>query len=422
MQVRRRGRNGGWLRALMVLTVVIAAALHERPLEAQSRTGTTPTRAPGSSSVYYVYAGAESADKLYRIRFDGRTTTVEREIPIGEFAAEMEGPHGLAISADGRFLHLTTGHGFPDGKYWQYVLGPDTLAGPGVLLGTFPASIDVTPDGRYAFSVNFNLHGDMVPSSVSVVHVPNLVEVARIVTCTMPHGSRISPDGRFHYSACMMDDELVEIDTRTQRVSRRFRLAKGSEGTLPADGGDMLQMWIDGARRVSKGKTEDPAEVGYAAMEGHTHAMTPATCSPTWAQPSATGARIYVACNKGDEILEVDHASWTITRRFATGRGPYNLGVTPDGTMLIASIKQGSQIELFNLATGRSVARISASTTLSHGVAVSSDSRYAFVTSEGVGAAPGKVDVIDLRARTTVGSVDIGPQASGIAFWKVERP
>jgi hypothetical protein len=416
MQVPRRPRNGGWPQTLLV----IGAAFLALPLGAQGRSTPTPAPAAGASGVYYVYAGAESADKIYRIRFDGRSAAVEREIPIGEFAAEMEGPHGLAISADGRFLHMTTGHGFPDGKYWQYVLGPDTLAGPGVLLGTFPASIDATPDGRYAYSVNFNLHGDMVPSSVSVVHVPNLVEVARIVTCTMPHGSRVSPDGRFHYSACMMDDELVEIDTRTQRVSRRFRLATGAEGALPADGGEMLQMWIDGARRVSKGKTEDPAEVGYAAMEGHTHAMAPATCSPTWAQPSANGARIYVACNKGDEILEIDHATWTITRRFATGRGPYNLGVTPDGTMLIASIKQGSQIELFDLGAGRSVARIPASTTLSHGVAVSSDSRYAFVTSEGVGAAPGKVDVIDLRARTKVGTVDIGPQASGIAFWKVE--
>ena len=86
-------------------------------------------------------------------------------------AAEMEGPHGLAISADGKYLHMTTGHGFPDGKYWQYILGPDTLAGPGTLLGAFPASIDVTPDGLYTFSANFNLHGDMVPSSVSVVYV-----------------------------------------------------------------------------------------------------------------------------------------------------------------------------------------------------------------------------------------------------------
>jgi DNA-binding beta-propeller fold protein YncE len=427
MQVRRSARNAtGTLVAALILPALLPLSAQGRPGAATSRAsaaGTAPVAAPvPAAPTYHVYAGAESADKIYRIQFDGRSASVEREIPIGELPAEMEGPHGLAISADGRFLHMTTGHGFPDGKYWQFVLGPDTLAGPGILLGAFPASIDATPDGRYTYSVNFNLHGDMVPSSVSVVHVANLAEVARIVTCTMPHGSRVSPDGRFHYSACMMDDELVEIDTRTQRVSRRFRLARESEGALRADGGEMLQMWVDGARRISNGRTGDPAEVGYAAMAGHHHAMTPATCSPTWAQPSADSRRIYIACNKGDEILEIDRDTWTITRRFATGRGPYNLGVTPDGAMLVASLKQGSQIELFDLASGRSVARLASSTTLAHGVAMSTDSRYAFVTSEGVGAAPGKVDVIDLRSRAKVGTVDIGPQASGIAFWKVTPP
>ena len=402
----------------LAATVALTAGL-----AAQALAQAAPARSPvaGPTGTYYVYAGAESADRIYRIRFDAAGTVVEREIPIGEMPAEMEGPHGLAISADGAYLHMTTGHGFPDGKYWQFVLGPDTLAGPGTLLGAFPASIDVTPDGRYTYSVNFNLHGDMVPSSVSVVYVPTLTEVKRIVTCTMPHGSRVSPDGRFQYSTCMMDDELVEIDTRAQAVSRRFGLVRGQEAPRPADGGPMLQMWIDGATRVSRGATADPAQVGYAAMEGHRHQMAPATCSPTWAQPSADGRSIYVACNKADAILEIDHATWTLRRRIATGRGPYNLGVTPDGRMLIASLKQGSKIELFDLASGTSVAQIPASTTLAHGVAVSSDSRFAFVTSEGVGAAPGKVDVIDLTTRTKVGTVDIGQQASGIAFWKVER-
>ena len=63
----------------------------------------------------------------------------------------MEGPHGLQISPDGRFLHMTTGHGAPDGKYWRFELGPDTLVGPGIHLGYFPASLDVTPDGLYAY-------------------------------------------------------------------------------------------------------------------------------------------------------------------------------------------------------------------------------------------------------------------------------
>ncbi len=417
----RRNLRKGW--RLLPQGARLATGLAVLPALLSAQSAPSVAKAPAAAALptatYYVYAGAESADKIYRIRFGPAGTAVEREIIIGEMAAEMEGPHGLAISADGKYLHMTTGHGFPDGKYWQYILGPDTLAGPGTLLGAFPASIDVTPDGRYAFSVNFNLHGDMVPSSVSVVYVPNMTEVARIVTCIMPHGSRVSPDGRLQYSACMMDDQLVEIDTRTMAVSRRFSLAKGKEAPLPASGGDMLKMWMDGALRVSNGVTNDPAQVGYIAIEGHKHAMEPNSCSPTWAQPSATGAKVYVACNKSDEILEIDRDSWTVTRRFKTARGPYNLGVTPDGRYLVASIKPGSMVEIFDLTSGASVAQIPTSNRLAHGVAMSTDSRYAFVTSEGVGAAPGKVDVIDIAGRAKVGTVDIGQQASGIAFWKV---
>ncbi|HLB36541.1 MAG TPA: hypothetical protein VJL31_08225, partial [Gemmatimonadales bacterium] len=138
-------------------------------------------------------------------------------------------------------------------------------------------------------------------------------------------------------------------------------------------------------------------------------------------QPSADGRRIYVACNKADVIVEIDREQWTVTRRFQTGRGPYNLAVTPDGGLLIASLKQGHGVQVFDLGTGASVMQASSSTTLTHGVAVSSDSRYAFVSCEGVGAAPGKVDVYDLRALARVASVDVGQQASGIAFWKMEQ-
>ena len=397
------------LRSLIGLAAVWGLAFTEAA-------GQTP--APPASD-YWVYVGAESADLIHRIRFGPAGLVVERTVPVGELAAEMEGPHGLQISRDGKYLHMTTGHGFPDGKYWRYELGPDTLVGPGVLLGNFPASIDVTPDGLFSFSGNFNLHGDMVPSSVSVVHTPSHTEVARIVTCTMPHGSRFDPSGLFHYHGCMMDDQLVEIDTRKLEVSRRFSLARGKERALPAED-DMLDMWIEGARRVSGGKTSDPAEVGYAAMGEMKHEMVPNSCSPTWAQPSADGKSVFVACNKADEIVEIDRTSWSVARRFKTGRGPYNLAVTADGSLLLATLKQGGMLEVFDLKAGASLAQLKNSTTVAHGVVVSPDSRYAFVTSEGVGSAPGKVDVYDLKSLTKVGTVDVGQQASGIAFWKTE--
>ncbi len=406
-------------RNALVASIFTVAALVAAP---STRAQAAARPAPPLND-YYVYAGAESSDEVYRIRFGPAGTVVERTLYVGELAAEMEGPHGLQISRDGRYLHMTTGHGFPDGKYWVYELGPDTLVAPGLLLGNFPASLDITPDGRWMFSANFNLHGDMVPSSISAVYVPSMTEVKRIVTCTMPHGSRLTADGSRQYSGCMMDDELVEIDTKALAVSRRFSLAKGKEGPRDPSGEHlMIPHWIEGAKSASKGKSGDPADVGYLAMDGMKHAMTPNSCSPTWAQPLPDGSRIYVACNKADEIVEVDGSAWAITRRFKTGRGPYNLAVTADGKLLVATLKQGHKIEVFDLASGASLAQLPTSNNLAHGVTLSPDSKYAFITSEGVGAQPGKVDVFDLLARQKVGTVDVGQQPSGISFWKMVPP
>ena len=45
------------------------------------------------------------------------------------------------------------------------------------------------------------------------------------------------------------------------------------------------------------------------------------SCSPTWAQPSVAGSSIFVACNKSDEIVEVDAGSWHVKRRIAGACG-----------------------------------------------------------------------------------------------------
>jgi DNA-binding beta-propeller fold protein YncE len=243
--------------------------------------------------------------------------------------------------------------------------------------------------------VNFNLHGEMVPSTVSVIYTPTNTEVAQTETCTMPHGSRVNRDGSKQYSTCMMDDQLVELDTRSFTVSRRFGVAKGKEGPV-----------VD-------------RHAGHTTT-GEKHKMPPASCSPTWAQPSVSGDKIYVACNKADEVLEIDNATWAVTRRFATGRGPYNLAVSPDGKFLVATLKQGGGVQIYDLANGQSVMNTKSSTTVTHGVVVTPDSRYAFVSNESVGAKPGVVDVYDLRTMTRVASVDVGQQAGGIAFWKME--
>jgi DNA-binding beta-propeller fold protein YncE len=250
----------------------------------------------------------------------------------------------------------------------------------------------------------------MVPSSMSIVSTDEMVEVARVTTCTMPHGSRINPQGTKQYSGCMMDDMAVEIDTRDFSVSRHFMLTKGKE----------------------KGMAGAPAQhrmaaVGQAAHDMSGHGMEApkpgdVSCSPTWVQPSSDGARIFVACNKSSDIVEIDVASWTLTRRLPAGNGIYNLSVTHDGKYIVGTNKRDKSVSVIDIASGTEAARIPTSRRVASGLTLSSDDRYAFITQEGVGSEPGAVDVIDLRVLKKVATIDIGQQAGGIDFWKAAPP
>jgi DNA-binding beta-propeller fold protein YncE len=143
------------------------------------------------------------------------------------------------------------------------------------------------------------------------------------------------------------------------------------------------------------------------------------SCTPTWAQPSNDGSLIYVACNSSNEIVAVNTDTWTLARRFPAGTGVYNLAMTKDGR-LIATNKRGQSVSVFDPVSGRELARIPTQRKIVHGAVVSPDDRYAFISVEGVGSEPGTVEVIDLSSLKTVATVDVGPQAAGIDFWKME--
>jgi DNA-binding beta-propeller fold protein YncE len=143
-------------------------------------------------------------------------------------------------------------------------------------------------------------------------------------------------------------------------------------------------------------------------------------CSPTWAVPSPDAARVYVACNAANDIVEVDVQRWSLVRRIPAGDGVYNLAVSRDGRLLLATNKRGQSVSIIEVASGRELARIPTQRTVVHGIATSDDGRYAFVSVEGVGAQPGTVEMIDLRTLRRVAAVDVGQMAGGIDFWKSE--
>lgn len=323
---------------------------------------------------YFVYAASESADEVSLLRFDGNELTVEETMTVGALPVETEGAHGMTVAPDGNHWFVSIAHGKPYGRVVKYETETNRRVGAAEV-GMFPATMEISDVTGLLYVVNFNLHGEEEPSTVSVVDPASMTEVDQIEVGIMPHGSRFAPDEQTHYSVGMMNGTLYEIDALQRTVTRTLETGEG-------------------------------------------------TPKPTWVHPHPSKPLAYVAHNGADEVVEVDLEEWAVARRFETpdGTAPYNLEVSPDGSTLVVTYKGSGETGIWDLESGEQVARRSNSRTVSHGVVISPDSRYAFVTAEGVGGEPGAVDVFDLETYERVGSADVGQQAGGIAFWKMDEP
>ena len=318
---------------------------------------------------YYVYVCAESEDEIALVRYGPDGLEVVKTIPVGSIPAEIEGPHGIGVDPDGRHWYVSIAHGFPFGSVHKYETGTDALVGD-TTLGLYPATLDVSATTGLLYVVNFDLHGPLETGTVSIVETETMAEIARIESGVRPHGARLSQDGTKLYSVNVMGFELVEIDAFGFEVTRRLSLGDGVQ--------------------------------------------------PTWVTAPTADGRLFVTGNNVAKIFEVDVERWQIVRTFETGPGPYNIGLTPDGTTLVVTYKAGGSIGFWDAASGQERARVETSRTIPHGVVLTPDGEYAFVTLEGVGSEPGTVEVYHVASTERVGVVEIGKQAGGIAFWKME--
>lgn len=352
---------------------------------------------------YYLYVAAESDDQVHLIHFDGDSQQgkIAETINVGTWPQENEGPHGLNISPDGEHWFVSIAHGMPYGSLWKYKTGTNEYVDE-VELGLFPATMDISSSTGLLYVVNFNLHGDMEPSTVSVVEPETMMRLDDIETGIMPHGSRVTDDGTRQYHVSMMTDELIEIDTKTLEVSRRLKLGKNA-------GNSQHSMTASSDMDHSNMDHSDHRKMVHNPVE-----------KPTWADPHPTKPLVYVAGNGSDEILEVDTKKWEVTKRWDTGKAPYNLEISHDGKLLVATYKGEGATGVWDLKKEKELAKIPNSRKVSHGVTISPDNKFAFISVEGIGGEPGSVDIINLQTLKRVDVVETGKQAGGIIFWKMD--
>lgn len=386
-----------------------AAAAPAAPPYATTDEGVTP-QAPNT---YTFYVAAESDDVVEKISFGPGGLRLIKSVEVGSWPTEIEGPHGLAVSPDGSYWYLSLAHGQPGpfGSVVKYATEDDAWLGE-VDVGMFPATMAISPSIGLLYVTNFNLHGLPEPSSISVIDPESMSEVGRVDVGVMPHGARMNREGTRLYSVNMMDDVLVEIDAYRMEITRQLGLTMHAAHQL--DGTHERHMEERAAAGGEMGGEGGMGEMEMGGME------TMDKVKPTWATAPTDDGKIYVAANGAAKIMEIDVEKWVVEREFETPAGPYNLDVSADGKLLAVTYKSSKSVGFWNLESGEEVGRVATLRPIPHGIVISPDGKYAFATIEGIGGEPGSVEAYDLTTFKRVANLDIGKQAGGIVFWKMQ--
>ena len=226
----------------------------------------------------------------------------ERRVELAPFKA----PHGLFVS-EGK-VYFTAEANSAIGRYDPATGRVERVVTTGQA-GTH--MVLATADGAILFASNVG--GDSVTIAERSVDKPARWRVATVRTGQGPEGFDLSPDGRELWVAHSRDGGVSIIDTATKKVTAKFDIGTKRSNRLKftPDGRHVLVSDLDAGDLI--------------VIDAHAHAVTKRL--PLGAQPEGVlivpdGSRAYVAVSGDDHLAVIDLASFEVTGTVATGRGP----------------------------------------------------------------------------------------------------
>ena len=166
-----------------------------------------------------------------------------------------------------------------------------------VKVGAGPRRVFITPDNKYAITINTDLEDRSPKDSISFVHLLSLQEEAKIEVGPYPWTGVFSPDGKKRYVSISGADEVDEIDIDTRKITNHIKIGQ----------------------------------------------------SPRGLALSSTYSKLYVASYKEDKVIPYDLKTGTIGDAFAVGKGPVELTPNKDGLLLFVANETSKSITVLNL-------------------------------------------------------------------------
>lgn len=303
-----------------------------------------------------VYTANERDSSITRVQLEtGAKQTTKLEIA----------PHNVQVSPDGKRLLAVGvsshgGHGAHAGSKGKLLVMETAGGSEPVLLdaGDHPAHVVTDAGGTRAF---------VSDSGANVVHVIDLARkrnIGQVATDKYPHGLRLSPNGKDLYVANMRGGTVSVIDVGMLKETARIPVGKG------------------------------PVQVGF----------------------SPDGAMAFVSLSAENSLGVIDTAMGRLAKKVPVGSTPIQMYATPDARRVYVA-NQGTAsrpadtVSVVDPQAGKVVATIKTGKG-AHGVAISKDGRYVFVTN--IEAAT--LSVIDTASNKVVATHRVGEGPNGVTF------
>jgi YVTN family beta-propeller protein len=330
---------------------------------------------PFMHSTRKLYCPNQADDNVAILDLDNQVVT--KYVNVGTSPAN-DAPHFIVTGQHYWYVSLIGA-----GQVWKYDIHADTLVKKGTVPGS-PALLSLTPDGSKLYVSQFMTSST---NRVVVLNTATMAVTKSIPVWTMPHGMRMNHAGTRLYVANMMSDNISVIDVAADSVVATMLVAYDARPFGPTK---------------------------YMPME---------------VAVSPNDSLIMVTCSEWREVRMFNAVTNTLVDSFQVGNQPWHLQFTPDGQFCYVTNRLGNTVSAIHISMHHVMSTITSPTVLSypHGVDVSPDGRYVFVSSENVGhnyipryntEFVGNVSVIDHVSGQIVKVVEVGKMPTGLAVSK----
>jgi YVTN family beta-propeller protein len=297
--------------------------------------------------------------------------------------APLKSPHNAAVDWQNQYFYINLIAG---NALLKFKVSDNSPAGSLTTGLHSPAQVALSQNGDTAYVTNF----EESRTNITIVHTPTMTAVADVGSPAMlkPHGISITPDFRHILVMNSFSDNITIVRTSDNTIVKTVPVS-GSVPALP---------------------------IGYLfRFEPYQAAITP------------DSKFAYITCRKSGEVRVLDITQMTIVDSITVGSAPLIPAITPGGGYVFVANRNSNSLSAINTATRQVEYTIDNVGVEPHGVAVSKDGKYLYVSCENLGVSDpphhptvggkkiGFVKVIDIAERKVVASMEVGNYGSGMA-------